>query len=261
MDNNNFGLKELYEATLKLTYPMEIGGVSYESGEIIAFFDKISLAVIEDEKSVKSAHGGFNDRGLVFWETEKQLDLVFSQGVFSKTQFGLLLNSNMLTTKNTKILIPKRETKESDAEGKFCFSKEPVGTFFIYDSSGNKITTYTKIDATTYSISKQYEEIILDYYFYYSDNTTEYIIGKQLINGFLKFEGKTRVKDDKTGTTCTGIITIPKLKLMSDLSMRLGSEAKPLVGKFECIGLPAGGRENQRVMSIRLLNDDIDSDI
>ena len=56
-----------------------------------------------------------------------------------------------------------------------------------------------------------------------------------MFNGFLELEGKTRVKDDTSGLITTGIIKIPKLKLMSGLSIRLGAQANPVVGK----GLPA----------------------
>jgi hypothetical protein len=47
-------------------------------------------------------------------------------------------------------------------------------------------------------------------------------VGRRLIEGYLRLEGKTRLKDDNTGQVVTGLIVIPRLKLMSDLSMRLG---------------------------------------
>jgi len=50
-------------------------------------------------------------------------------------------------------------------------------------------------------------------------------VGEKLIKGYLQLEGKTRVKDDITGKTHTAILRIPRLKLVSDLSMRLGREA------------------------------------
>jgi hypothetical protein len=39
--NNEFGLKELSEFTLKATYPIEMDGRIFEPGEVIARFDKI----------------------------------------------------------------------------------------------------------------------------------------------------------------------------------------------------------------------------
>jgi hypothetical protein len=86
-------------------------------------------------------------------------------------------------------------------------------------------------------------------------------IGRELISGFISLEGKTRVKDDITGQTKTGIIKIPKLKLMSDLSIRLGKDATPTVGRLSAVAVPDGRKGNKKVMEILFLNDDIDSDM
>ena len=64
-----------------------------------------------------------------------------------------------------------------------------------------------------------------------------------------------------TGQVKTGIIKIPKLKLMSDLSIRLGKDAIPLVGKLSAIALPEGGKGSAKVMEIIFLDDDVDSDM
>ena len=72
---------------------------------------------------------------------------------------------------------------------------------------------------------------------------------------------KTRVKDDITGQTHTGIIYIPRLKLVSDLSMRLGENAQPIVGRLDATAIPTGDRKNTEVMKIIFLDDDIDSDM
>jgi len=86
-------------------------------------------------------------------------------------------------------------------------------------------------------------------------------VGRPLTNGYLSLTGKTRVKDEVTGQVKTGIINIPKLKLMSDLSMRLGDNATPIVGQLDAIAIPVGNRGNKKVMEILFLEDDIDSDM
>ena len=57
-----------------------------------------------------------------------------------------------------------------------------------------------------------------------------------------------------------GIIEIPKLKLMSELSIRLGAQANPVVGSFAAVGVPTGTRGNSYVSEFYFLNNDIDSD-
>jgi hypothetical protein len=38
---NDFGLKELYEVSLKLTYPIEVSGRRFENGETLVIFDNV----------------------------------------------------------------------------------------------------------------------------------------------------------------------------------------------------------------------------
>jgi hypothetical protein len=102
---------------------------------------------------------------------------------------------------------------------------------------------------------------LIDYYYEYSNNYEILSVGNPLTNGFLSLEGKTRVKDDTTGQITTGIIKIPKLKLLSNLSMRLGQDAVPVVGRLDAVAIPTGERGHKKVMEIIFLNDDIDSDI
>ena len=65
----------------------------------------------------------------------------------------------------------------------------------------------------------------------------------------------------KNGKDITGIIEIPKLKLVSGLSMILGQNASPIVPRFKAIGYPVGVRGNSEVLRITFLSDVIDSDI
>jgi hypothetical protein len=44
MIEQGLGFKELYEVSLKATYPIEVGGKIIEPGETVAAFDRIQLA-------------------------------------------------------------------------------------------------------------------------------------------------------------------------------------------------------------------------
>ena len=82
--NTEFGLKELYDLTLKATYPIEMEGRVFETGEVIARFDKIQLANFREITSRVSANGGKNNPALVVWEDPREIQLSFTQGIFSK---------------------------------------------------------------------------------------------------------------------------------------------------------------------------------
>jgi hypothetical protein len=93
---NQFGLKELYDLTLKATYPIEMAGRRFEPGEVIARFDKIQIANFREVTSRVSANGGFDNRAHIIWEDPKEIQINFTQGIFSARQFALLCNSSLV---------------------------------------------------------------------------------------------------------------------------------------------------------------------
>ena len=132
---------------------------------------------------------------------------------------------------------------------------------FVYKKdTGEKIELISLSDKVL-QIADPYTNLIVDYSYEYCGGFRSLTIGQAFTNGYLSLEGKTRVKDDITGQIKTGIIRIPKLKLMSDLSIRLGKDATPVVGRLNAIAAPDGKRGSKKVMEILFLNDDIDSDM
>ena len=259
---NELNFKELYEVSLKSTLPIEVSGTKIEAGETIASFDKIQIANFQEIKSIASANGGWDNRAHIFWETTKEVKISFSQGIFSKIQLALMTNAQLINNEGEQIIpINKREEFESDEHGKITIGRTLRQPVFVYDkATGKKITDWTP---TTDSIllNEAYKSVIVDYWYDYDNGCQTMTIGRQLTQGYLSLVGKMRVKDDITGKVKTGIIKIPKLRLMSDLSMRVGSDAIPQVGRLDAVAVPEGVRGQQKVMEIIFLNDDIDADM
>jgi len=255
-----FSFKDLEKVSLKATYNIEIGNRKIVPGETIAFFDRIQVATLDEEKTVVAATGGFDNRPHVFWETTKDLRLSFTQGVFSKEHFALLTNARLIEQTNAPVLITEHEEKESNEDGVIVLKHAPVDIFVYNKATGAKITEYT-LDGATLTLTTSFLEVLIDYTFNYVNSAFDYKIGKQLINGFVELEGRTRIKDDVTGQVVTGIIKIPKLKLLTELSVRLGEQASPIVGHFDAMGIPVGSRGNAHVCEFIMLSDDIESDL
>lgn len=263
-----FSLKELYDVHLKLTYPIEIGNKKFEEGETIAFFDKIQLANFNEIRSMTTANGGFDNRPHVFWESTKAIELVFQQGVFSRTQFALLNNCGLVKGENNKVLVSQREIitpdkEQNDTDYFIKLKHKPINKFFVYNQkTGDKIDNILPVEGTetTYNVGQTLDNVIVDYTYQAKGGDT-LIIGEQFLRGYLTLEGKTRTKDDVTGQVKTGIIKIPKLKLMSSLSMRLGEDASPIMGVCQAVGYPEGDRRNSKVMEIFFLDEYVDDDM
>ena len=259
---NEFSLKELYDVFLKTTYPIEAAGIQFQPGETLCIFDKIQIANFNEHKTIVTAHGGFNDADRVFWETTKEVGFTFSQGIFNELQFSLLCNANIIkTVDNSAIKIPIREEKESNEQKIVTLSETPCGEVFFYNKNNGEKVQLTYIDNKTFIAPEAFLNLICDYYYDYINGARMVAIGNQLFKGYLRLEGKTRVKDDITGKTRTGIIEIPKLKLMSGLSMRLGKNANPVVANFRTLASPVREGGFSSVINIFFLDDDIDSDI
>ena len=261
---NEFGLKELTDLTLKVTYPIEMAGRIFEPGEVIARFDKIQLANFKEITSRASANGGFDNRSHVIWEDPKEIQLSFTQGIFSSRQFALLSNAHLVDAPSEEgILISCHYSGESNEEGKILVNKQDISDVFVYDAK-----TYEKfVPESVYFkngeilIDSEYRNVEVDFNYRYYNKVTSCVLGRKLIQGYLQLEGKSRVKDDITGKTRTAILRIPRLKLVSDLTMRLGREATPVLANFNAIGLPTGERGNKQIMELLFLSDDIDADM
>ena len=267
-----FSFKDFENVHLKATYNLEIGNKTFVKGEPICTFEKIQIAGLTDLNERISANGGYGNRPRVFWDTLKEQRLTFSQGVFSNIQFALFLNARLLDVEADPGLdLTEKEELETNELGVVQLKHAPLRDLFVYNKeTGAKITTFIldedeitvqKLNGQDELVPDPFKRIIVYYVFHYENKSTLYRLGTRLINGFVELEGRTRVKDDTTGRVVTGIIHIPHLKLMSDLSIRLGAQANPIVGNFAATAVPVGSTRNSYVSEFCFLNDDIESDL
>ena len=261
--DNEFGMQELYSVQLKSTYPIEIKGRTYAAGEVVAAFDKIQIANFQEINREIAAQGGYQNRKLVIWDRTEGVNLIFTQGVFSKTQLGLMHNARMISIgENNIIRIAQRDELETDDEGKITLTHVPIDSWiFVYNKeTGEKLTSLSMIDEQTIQTPLIYKEVIVDYEYGYDNGADVELIGEEIFDGFLSLEGRSRIKDDITGETHTVIIYIPKLKITSDFNLTLGQNAQPVVGQFKAIALSIGERKKSKALEIYYLDEDIDRD-
>ena len=140
--DNEFGMQELYSVQLKSTYPIEIKGVQYAAGEVVAAFDKIQIANFQEINKEIAAQGGYQNKKLVIWDRTEGVNLIFTQGVFSKTQLGLMHNARVLSIgEGKRIRIAQRDELETDSEGKITLTHVPIDSWiFVYNrETGEKL--------------------------------------------------------------------------------------------------------------------------
>ena len=261
--DKEFGLQELYFVQLKSTYPIEIKGKEFAAGEVVAAFDSIQIANFQDIHKEAAAQGGYQNRKLVIWNRTEGVDLIFTQGIFSKTQMSLMNNMRLISlNENQVVRIAQRDELETDSEGKITLTHVPINSWiFVYNKeTGEKLTSLSMISEDTIQTPLIYKDVIVDYEYGYNNGVDVSFIGEDIFDGFLSLEGRTRIKDDETGETHTAIIYIPKLKITSDFNLTLGQNAQPVVGKFKATALATGERKQSKALEIYFLNEDIDRD-
>ena len=261
--NTEFGMQELYFVQLKSTSLIEIKGKQIAQGEVIAAFDKIRITNFKEIHREAAAQGGYQNRKLVIWNRTEGVDLVFTQGIFSKTQFGLMQNARLLSVNENQVVrIAQREELETDSEGKITLTHQPIDSWiFVYNrETGEKLTNLSWVQPKVLQTPLVYKDVIVDYEYGYDNGADVALIGEDIFDGYVTLEGRTRIKDDVTGETHTAIIYIPKLKITSDFNLTLGQDAQPIVGKFSATALPIGNRKDSKALEIYYLEDDIDED-
>jgi hypothetical protein len=131
----------------------------------------------------------------------------------------------------------------------FCYDNDtglPIKEFKIFN---NRIFFY-----------KSYRNVMVDYTFTYEDKIKVLEVGNRLFNGFLRLDGKMSVKDEISGEVTTAILELPKIKLSSNLSMRLGKNYEnSTVSDFYFTGYPEE-EKNGTVAKITFLDKDLTGD-
>lgn len=298
MDNFS-GIKELYDVSIRLNSPLEFNGRKFNINETLLLFKTAEIADITERKSSVQARGGYHNNALINWETDKEMNFAISHGVLSPVSWALLSNSKieMPKTKSVSYNEIVYTIEDNDycyvdlkykpnhcncimgAQGNPCNEPLPMGRrpelmlkplppsrekfIFVYDQeTGQRIDDF-EIYENRLFFKRPYRKVYVDYTFEHEDKTKVIKVGDRLFNGFLSLAGKMSVKDEMSGEVTTAILEIPKIKLSSNLSMRLGKNYdSSTVSDFFFTGYPDENvrREKQSVCRITFLNKELTGD-
>lgn len=291
MMDQYFGVKELYEVVLRAKVPMQFGSRFLEEGESVLYFENITMSVLQQKTNAIMARGGWANLPRVIWEDRSEVQFVMQEGVMSSISLGVLLSANVATQLDNEgpLLINKREGPFEIQEDARIFLEHwpveyPRRKTFIYEYErdvaqkkiyGKRIEGLDdgfgverpclelyqdKALEEKADINKKY---IVDYYYEYGNEALIYTIQKERFNGLFTLEGKFYSKDENEGKNYTNLIYMPKVRVVSDINLRLGERADPTMSVFNIIALPETVSSNKQslIMEITRLNEDIDGNI
>ena len=294
MVDQYFGVKELYEVVLRAKVPMIFGDRRIEADEPVLYFENISMALVSEKNNPIMARGGWANLPRVIWEDRSEVSFYMSEGVMSSISMGVLLSANVTSEKqeDTPLMVPKREGPfeliEKEIDGKtyhvLYLSHQPIyyptKKVFIFEYArdvaqkkvyGKQLDVEDPLNRVCLAIYNDKDlqenadidkEYLVDYYYEYGDKALIYTVQKERFNGLFTLEGKFYSKDENEGKNYTNIIYMPKVRVVSDINLRLGERADPAVSTFNIIGLPenVGGNKKSLIMEITRLNCEEDDD-
>lgn len=293
------GIKELYDVNIRLNNPIEFNGKKFKTNETLLVFKTAEIANISENTASRQARGGYHNNPLINWETDKSMDFAITHGVLSPVSWALLSNSkiDMPKTKSVSYNEILDVIEENDycyvdlkykpnhcncimgVQGNPCNEPLPMGRrpelmlkplppskdkfIFVYDNENGERIDDFEIYQNRLFFKSPHRHVYVDYTFEYEDKIKVIRVGDRLFNGFLSLSGKMSVKDEMSGEVTTAILEIPKIKLSSSLTMRLGKNYDcSSVSDFYFTGYPDEDirREKQSVCKITFLDKELTGD-
>ena len=294
MTDQYFGHKELYEVVLRAKNPMQFGDRYIEAEEPVLYFNNVNMSLLTEQNRPVFARGGFGNMPRVIWDERSEVQFQMIEGVMSSVGMSILLSANVVSGggKNNPLYINKKEGPLSITIGAndvpyVDLQHNPVDyhikkTFiFTYDHSAIQGKIYGKringiVDGfgnPVYRIelykdknltipAENNRKYVVDYYYEYRDEALVYTVEKERFNGLFTLEAKFYSKDENEGHNYTNILYMPKVRIVSNINLRLGERADPTVSTFNIIGMPeAIGNQRNLIMEITRLSEPIDADI
>ena len=289
MMDQYFGHKELYEVVLRAKNPMQFGDRYIEAQEPVLYFDNLQMSLLSEQNRPVFARGGWANMPRVIWDERSEVQFQMIEGVMSSVGMSILLSSNVLSKQeNQPLYIHKKEGPFSIGPDGYVYLQHwPVApnikkTFiFDFDREAVQKKIYGRLvpgmtdpfgqelhciqifeDKNCTIPADNSRKYLIDYYYEYEDEALIYSVQKERFNGLFTLEAKFYSKDENEGINYTNVLYMPKVRIVSNINLRLGERADPTVSTFNIIGLPETvGDQKNLIMEITRLGQDIDADI
>ena len=294
MMDQYFGHKELYEVVLRAKNPMKFGDRYIEAEEPVLYFNNVNMSLLTEQNRPIFARGGWSNMPRVIWDDRQEVQFQMVEGVMSSVGMSILMSANVITGggKDKPLYINMKEGPLSvnlndqdipyidvqhnpvpyDIKKTFIFDYEREAiqqkiygkrVEGIVDGFGNPVYRIELYQDKNLSIpAENNRKYVVDYYYEYEDKALIYSVQKERFNGLFTLEAKFYSKDENEGQNYTNILYMPKVRIVSNINLRLGERADPTVSTFNIIGLPENvGDYKNLIMDITRLGEDIDADI
>lgn len=263
-----YGVKDLTRIVFRAYRPMKIGSRDIAQGEPVLFLDKAQVATVRQASSARMARGGRGNYAHIIWEDHRDLTLSIIDGVCSPIGYALITNllTKDLPPQNGTTVLTQTDIVEVDTPGWAYTRFSPIAEkpIFIFNYKNGviqeKIETFA-VDGDKIVLDNSYagSTILVDYSYYYGEAIKEYTLSKDRFNGLFSIEARF-YRRSESGNESSNILTIPKVRIISDLSLRIGDDvAAPMLSTFNIVALSEETNGEFVTMNMLQLGEDVDS--
>lgn len=261
-----FGAKDLYRVVMRATSKMRVGGRDVVAGEPLLHLDSAQFMAVAQQNSYVAARGGRHNMSHIIWERSGDINFAIQRGVVSPMGLALITNLNVLDPpEDGSTILSKTEILTVDDFGKVFLSEEPEtnSPLFTYRFENKVIQESVSPVATNgaeldMGMALAGKSILVDYSYRYGEPVREYRLDRNRFNGYLSMEARYYTQGE-SGMQYTNIIYLPKIKVISDLYLRVGENvAGPTLSTFNIVAATELYNGENTVMRMLQLEEDVD---
>ena len=258
------GIKDLERVCIKTRNDIVLGNRKLEAGEPVLYFENIQISLLNEIVTPIFARGGWGNSPFVIWEDRNETTFSFSCGTMNPISFNLLLGADMLEKENGDILFYNQIIElNENGEGELKFSPllSQKNFYYIYERGNiQKRINPISIENNKIIFGKEYpyNNIMCDYYFTYDNNNIIYQLKRERFNNLYFLEATFFMKDENDGILHSGLLIMPKVKIISNINLKVGQNTSPMVSNFNIIAMPDRKNSNDAtICEIKYLDEDI----
>lgn len=262
-----FGTKDLYKVAIRATHNMKIGNRTVVAGEPVLYLDGAQMFAMGQNTSYRAARGGKGNFAQVVWENHGDVNFAIQRGTVSPLGLALLTNLSLMESpEDGTTVLTHTEIVEIDDYGKAYLKHKPLmdKPLFIYRYKNKviqeQVETYgVTNDLLDVGVDSAGDVVLVDYSYNYGEPVREYLLGQNRFNGTLSMEARYYTKGE-SGLESSNIIYVPKIRIISDINLRIGDNvAAPTLSTFSIVAMAEKVNGEITVMRMLQLGEDVDS--
>lgn len=257
-----FGVREICDVVFKAKSTMRLGSQTFIKGQPVLYIDTATASTLEQASTTVYASGGKGNSRLIAWDGEKTLTFTVTDALMSPVGLSILSGAGLFKGKastsekinvhfSTKAIVAGGKVDLSDilTDGEEISENAPLFVNQMNEDAMGEIVygctvttvsgTQNKKQAITVGADLNGKEVFVDCYIEKgADSAHEVQIESSSFGSNFYVEASTLFRKQADGTDVPAEITLPNVKIQSNITFSMASTGDPSTFDFTMDALP-----------------------